>query len=50
MYPDWVNKHKTEGTNISKINGHYYLYEVSSVWSKDGHAQRKSIQLEMENQ
>ena len=41
MYPDWVNKHKTEGTNISKISGHYYLYEVCSVWSKEkGRAQK----------
>jgi len=35
MYPEWVNKHKTSGTNISCINGRYYLYEVGSVWDKE---------------
>ena len=35
MYPDWVLKHKTKGTNISCIGGRYYLYEVSSVWNKE---------------
>ena len=35
MYPEWVLRHKTKGTNISCINGKYYLYEVSSVWSKE---------------
>ena len=28
MYPEWVMKHKKKGTNISCINGRYYLYEV----------------------
>ena len=41
MYPEWVIKHKTKGTNISCINGRYYLYEVSSVWNKEkGRAQK----------
>ena len=41
MYPDWVLKHKKKGTNISYINGRYYLYAVSSVWRKDkGRAQK----------
>jgi len=35
MYPDWVLKHKAKGTNISCIDGRYYLYEVSSVWNKE---------------
>ena len=35
MYPEWVNKHKKAGTNISCINGRYYLYEVGSVWDKE---------------
>lgn len=35
MYPDWVLKHKAKGTNISCINGRYYLYKVSSVWNKE---------------
>ena len=41
MYPDWVTKHKQKGTNISCINGRYYLYAVSSVWNKEkGRAQK----------
>ena len=41
MYPDWVLKHKKKGTNISYINGRYYLYAVSSVWNKEkGRAQK----------
>jgi transposase len=41
MYPDWVLKHKKKGTNISCINGRYYLYSVSSVWNKEkGRAQK----------
>jgi hypothetical protein len=41
MYPDWVNKQKKKGTNISCINGRYYLYAVSSVWNKEkGRAQK----------
>jgi hypothetical protein len=34
-YPDWVLRHKTKGTNISHIQGKYYLYAVSSVWDKE---------------
>ena len=41
MYPDWVMKHKQKGTNISCINGRYYLYSVCSVWNKEkGRAQK----------
>ena len=41
MYPDWVEKHRQKGTNISHINGRYYLYAVSSVWNKEkGRAQK----------
>jgi len=41
MYPDWVLKHKKKGTNISCINGRYYLYEVRSAWNKEkGRAQK----------
>ena len=35
MYPEWVTKHKQKGTNIAHINGHYYLYTVTSTWNKD---------------
>lgn len=31
-YPKWVLKHKTKGTQIHKINNHYYLYKISSKW------------------
>lgn len=41
MYPDWVLKHKIKGTNISQINGRYYLYECSSVWDKEKGRARK---------
>lgn len=41
MYPEWVTKHRKKGTNISCINGRYYLYAVSSVWNKEkGRAQK----------
>ena len=40
-HPDWVLKHKRKGTQINCVNGHYYLYEVSSVWNKKkGRAQK----------
>jgi len=41
MYPEWVTRQRQKGTNISCINGRYYLYEVSSVWNKEkGRAQK----------
>ena len=33
-HPDWVLKHKIPGTQITKINGRYYLYKVSSQYNK----------------
>ena len=42
-YPDWVEKQRRPGTNISCIRGKYYLYEANSVWNKDkGRAQKKT--------
>ena len=42
-YPEWVEKHRQKGTNISCINGKYYLYAVSSKWDKEkGRAQKKT--------
>jgi len=42
-YPEWVEKHRQKGTNISRINGKYYLYKVSSKWNKEkGRAQKKT--------
>ena len=31
-YPDWVERERRPGTNISCTRGKYYLYEVTSVW------------------
>jgi len=42
-YPDWIEKHRAKGTNISCIRGKYYLYEATSVWNKEkGRAQKKT--------
>ena len=35
IYPNWVEKYRQKGTNISCIKGRYYLYAVSSVWNKE---------------
>jgi len=42
--PDWVlNFKKPIGTEIKHINGHWYLYERSSIWDpKKGKAKKKS--------
>ena len=34
-YPDWVEKHRRKGTNISCNDGRYYLYECTSKWDKE---------------
>lgn len=42
-YPEWVEKNRAKGTNISCIRGKYYLYEVTSEWNRDkGRAQKKT--------
>ena len=42
-YPEWVEKYRKSGTNISCIRGKYYLYEVSSKWdSQKKRAQKKT--------
>lgn len=42
-YPEWVEKQRRPGTNISCIRGKYYLYEVTSVWNKEKkRAQKKT--------
>ena len=33
-HPDWAIAHRKPGTELRKINGHYYLYKVSSKWDK----------------
>ena len=30
--PQWALKYKTKGTEIRYINGHYYLYKITSKW------------------
>lgn len=30
--PDWALKYKKKGTEIRYINGHYYLYQITSKW------------------
>ncbi len=32
-HPEWATKHKRKGTELRLINGHYYLYEVTSKWN-----------------
>lgn len=34
-HPEWALRHKQKGTELRLINGHYYLYEVTSVYNKD---------------
>ena len=42
-YPEWVEKQRRSGTNISCIRGKYYLYEATSVWNREkGRAQKKT--------
>lgn len=43
-HPQWVLKHKKPGTEIRAINGHYYLYAISSKWdSNKKRAVKKTI-------
>jgi hypothetical protein len=34
-HPQWVLKHKKPGTEIRLINGHYYVYAISSRWDSE---------------
>lgn len=34
-YPDWVEKQHIKGTSIKQIGDNYYLYSVTSKYSKD---------------
>ena len=34
-HPQWVVKHKKPGTEIRLINGHYYMYAISSRWDSE---------------
>lgn len=43
-YPLWILKHKKPGTEIRFINGHYYLYAITSKWdSNKKRAVKKTI-------
>ena len=36
MYlPEWIEQHKEPRTEIKKINGRYYKYEVKYVYEKE---------------
>lgn len=35
VYPDWVEKHHKKGTSIKQIGNNYYLYAVTSHYSKE---------------
>lgn len=35
IYPDWVEKHHTKGTSVKQIRGNYYLYSVTSHYSRE---------------
>jgi transposase len=42
-YPDWVEAQRRPGTNISLIDGKYYLYGCHSEWNKQkGRADKKN--------
>ena len=34
-YPDWVENKRVKGTSIKQIGDNYYLYSVTSKYSKD---------------
>jgi len=40
-HPDWALKHKLPKTELRCINGHYYLYEVTSIYDKQKRRARK---------
>ena len=40
-YPDWVEKHRQKGTNISCIRGKYYLYACTSKYDPEKKRARK---------
>ena len=35
QYPDWVERHHKKGTSIKQIRDNYYLYSVTSHYSKE---------------
>ncbi len=41
VIPDWALKYKEKGTQITEINGRYYLYRVKSRWNPEKHRAQK---------
>src|SRR3989339_1839322 len=41
VHPEWAVKCRRPGTELRLIGGHYYLYEVSSVYDKEKKRARK---------
>lgn len=35
QYPEWVEKHRRKGTSVKQIRDNYYLYSVTSHYSKE---------------
>ncbi|HKJ32442.1 MAG TPA: transposase [Balneolales bacterium] len=40
-HPDWALAHKKPGSELRKINGRFYLYEVTSKWDADKKRSKK---------
>jgi len=40
-HPQWALKHKRKGTELRLINGHYYLYEITSKWDPEKKRSKK---------
>jgi len=40
-FPDWVNKHRKQGTEIRKFGDRYYIYEVTGFYDKERKKSRK---------
>ena len=40
-FPDWVNKHRKQGTEIRKFGNRYYIYQVKGFYDKERKKSRK---------
>ena len=40
-HPQWALKYKRKGTELRFINGHYYLYEITSKWDPEKKRSKK---------
>ncbi len=41
VIPDWALRFREKGTQITEINGRYYLYRVKSKWNPEKHRAQK---------